>query len=562
MRQIQTTKLAELLMQLRFTPQLKRKKQLHAAEELLQIIDKTKEYPFAFICYKITEYHPREDENILIKGDQLFEDLQIFIWKLSGKLAEPVSAQEEKIFSIAELAEELNVSVKTVERWRHRGLPAKKYIFDDGIRRLGIMESDLERFSKRNPKFISYAVNFRRLSKQQKQQIITQARRLTAKKQFTRSQIIKKIAEKHTVAYETIRLILQEYERLHPEKPVFAYKKGTITPHEANEIFKQYKQNVSVPKLAQRFNRSRSTIYRIINQRRAMVLLAHRIEYIPSDEFLSKPIAEQILAEPIDLKLPDRGKSIESFNLDGEHLLPEYLQVLKTTPVLSREQEKELFRRYNYLKFLASGVLSGINLTSFSSKQITQAEEYLAEAEDIRRILVEANLRLVVSIASKHTTSGAAFLDLVSKGNYAIIQAVEEYDYNSSVRFGRRASLAISKEYAKVSGKDTELSRRKAASLANIQKDLKDHAADIIALERARHSLTQVIKEELAEREQFVVLNHFGLVGLPIKRKTKTLQQIGDELGLTKERVRQIELEALQKLRQCLSREEFELLTG
>jgi len=193
---------------------------------------------------------------------------------------------------------------------------------------------------------------------------------------------------------------------------------------------------------------------------------------------------------------------------------------------------------------------------------LTEIENYLAEAEAIKKIIVEANLRLVVSIASKHTTSGTGFLELVSKGNFALIKAVEEFDYTRGFRFGKRASLNIAKEYAKVSGKSTELSRKRAASLANIQRDLEGATADIAAIERARQSLTQVIKNELDRREQYIILNHFGLIGSPVKKKTKTLMQIGEDLGLNKERVRQIELIALQKLRQSLSSEEFELLTG
>jgi RNA polymerase nonessential primary-like sigma factor len=89
-----------------------------------------------------------------------------------------------------------------------------------------------------------------------------------------------------------------------------------------------------------------------------------------------------------------------------------------------------------------------------------------------------------------------------------------------------------------------------------------EEAVDFGAIERAHQSLAQVIKDNLTDREQYVIMNRFGLVGPPIKKQTKTLIQIGQELNLSKERIRQIELTALQKLRQSLSPEEFELLTG
>jgi RNA polymerase sigma factor (sigma-70 family) len=168
----------------------------------------------------------------------------------------------------------------------------------------------------------------------------------------------------------------------------------------------------------------------------------------------------------------------------------------------------------------------------------------------------------VVSIASKHTSDGANFLDLVSKGNFALIQAVEEFDYTKGFRFSRRASLNIAKEYAKVSGRSTELTPRRAASVARFKRGLRETTAGVLAIERTRNELAEVIKEELDPREQYVILHHFGLTGSSLRKNTKTPKQIGDELGLTKERIRQIELVALQKLRQCLSQEQFELLTG
>ncbi|GAF69100.1 unnamed protein product, partial [marine sediment metagenome] len=130
-------------------------------------------------------------------------------------------------------------------------------------------------------------------------------------------------------------------------------------------------------------------------------------------------------------------------------------------------------------------------------------------------------------------------------------------------RFATYASWAIAKDYAHKIPASARPDKAATASLADIQRDLRTtEAAGVVAIERARRNLVQVIKDELNEREQYIILNHFGLVGSAIKRKKKTLQQIGRDLNLSRERVRQLELVALQKLRRSLSIEEFELLTG
>ncbi|MHC4633072.1 MAG: helix-turn-helix transcriptional regulator, partial [Planctomycetota bacterium] len=134
--------MAQLLLQLRFTPIKKRRKQLDAAEKLFAIIDKDKEYPFEFVCFRITGFHLKsEAEAELIKGDELLEDLRIFISKLSGQLARPVAEQSQKVYTIEELAAAFDVSTKTIYRWRKRGLIARKFICDDGIRRCGFFQS-------------------------------------------------------------------------------------------------------------------------------------------------------------------------------------------------------------------------------------------------------------------------------------------------------------------------------------------------------------------------------------------------------------------------------------
>jgi len=550
-------------MQLRFAPPKQRRKQLDSTEKLLAIIKSDREYPFEFTCFRITGFHPKAlPEQQPIKGDELAEDLRIFIAKLSSQLALAVAEQDQKVYTIEELAASFDVSTKTIHRWRKRGLIARKFTFDDGKKRFGFLQSAVDEFLKENPDLVAKAKNFKQLTKKEKQLIIKQARALSAKTTLSRYQIIDRIAAKLGKAHETIRYTLLNHEKANPDKPISHEPPGVVSPAEAAELYKAFKQGCGVKELMSRFSRSKSSIYRIINQQRARALLARKIEFVASDEFLEENARQKLLAKPVSVEKPLSSKSIEPLELASESLLPEYLQALRDTPVLNREHEVELFRRYNYLKHLACVTRAGMKPTRVRSDRLNEIENYLAEAETIKKMIIEANLRLVVSIAGKHATGGANFLELVSKGNFALIKAVEEFDYTRGIRFSRTASLSIAKEYAKVSGKSTELTREKAGSLANILPFLKTAEADFAAIERARHSLVQVIKDELDQREQYIILNHFGLVGSLIRKKKKTLQQIGEDLGLTKERVRQLELIALQKLRHSLSIEEFELLTG
>ena len=558
MRRIKNQNLAQLLMQFRFTPQKKRQKQLDSAEKLLAVIDKDKEYPFEFVCFRITGFHPKGlTEQQLIKGDELAEDLGIFISKLSGRLARPIAEQTQKVYTIEELAEELGVSTKTVNRWRKRGLIARKFVFDDGIKRFGFFQSTVDRFLKTNPDIINKAKRFERLTKKQKQQIIKQAVALAAGTTTSRYRIIEKIAAKIGRAHETVRYTILNYEKTNPDKPIFSKPARVVNQTQAVEIYRLFKRGCEPKELMKRFNRSKSSIYRIINQRRAKELLARKIEFIASDEFLENGAKAGILPEPI------AGKGIELFKL-VDSSLPEYLRVLKGAPVLNRECEVELFRRYNYLKYLACIAKAGIHPARVSSARLNEIENYLAEAEAIKKMIIEANLRLVVSIANRHTKSGANFPDLVSEGNFSLMRAVEKFDYTKGFRFATYASWAIAKDYArKIPAETARPDRATAASFTNIQRDLRTAATtDIAAIERARKSLIHVIKDDLNEREQHIIINHFGLVGTLVKKEKKTLRQIGEELNLSKERVRQIELIALQKLRHSLSIEEFELLTG
>lgn len=565
-------------MQVRFAPPKRRRRQVDCAEQLLDIIEKDKEYPFEFVCFKITGFRPKGDAGRrLIKGEELAEDLRLFIWKLSGQVAASTSDLGEEIYTTRQLAEKLRVSTKTIDRWRKRGLRVRKFVFDDGRKRLGFSKSVVDKFLNENPKLVDEADRFTRLSAERKREIIKRAGVLSSETEMSRRQIIRKIAAEMGRGQETIRCVLLGYEKSHPGFDSLRKAGGQLNPAETAEVDRLQKHGAGIKELMSRFSRSKSSIYRILKQRRIQALLAKKIEFIQSEEFLEPDAEERILGDRRGIERREQESQGVSPMLMGQS--PEkYLEGLKDASALNRQEEMELFRRYNYLKYRAflarEQIVAGLSTRlpaspkttglrgagSISSARLDEIEKYLAEAEAVKKTIIETNMRLVVSVANRHTITGTNIGDLVSEGNVSLMQAVEKFDYTKGFRFSTYATWAISKDFAhRIPGQKARADRT-ASAVSEFEEEFK--TVDVVAVERARHDLIQVIRDNLEPREQLIIINHFGLEGTLVKKNRKTLKQIGDELGLSKERVRQIELVCLQKLRQSLSPEQFDLLMG
>ena len=120
MSEFKQVALAELTdQQVRFAPPSKRMAQLARAEELLAEIDPDKEYPYQFVCWRITDYRPDAHRDLLVAGEDLTHDLYSFIAELAHSMpAVPADKMDEPVLTLDQISRKLNVSQKTINRWR------------------------------------------------------------------------------------------------------------------------------------------------------------------------------------------------------------------------------------------------------------------------------------------------------------------------------------------------------------------------------------------------------------------------------------------------------------
>src|SRR5687767_1261309 len=121
--------IAQLSRQLDFAPHEVRLAQVDAAESLLHLIDPAKAYPLEFVIYRITDYRPRDVAGDLLTGLALQHDLGLLIERVSASLGLHTAAIAEPVLAIEDVCEKFNVTSKTIQRWRRKGLPARRFVF-------------------------------------------------------------------------------------------------------------------------------------------------------------------------------------------------------------------------------------------------------------------------------------------------------------------------------------------------------------------------------------------------------------------------------------------------
>lgn len=305
-----------------------------------------------------------------------------------------------------------------------------------------------------------------------------------------------------------------------------------------------------------------------------------------------------------------RHNIIEDF---GEVILLAYdrfLQLEKEIQDLTPRAERNKFAAGKLLaakrKLVKRELAAGRNLDDFK-KDVRMLQRWMDKSQEAKREMVESNLRLVISIAKKYTNRGLSFLDLIQEGNMGLMKAVEKFEYRRGYKFSTYATWWIRQAVTRAIADQARTIRIPVHMIETINKVLRgakklmmetgrepspeELANELgITAERVReiykiaqHPISlqaevgdggesqfgdfledtgvespaeatgySILKDKmnevlttLTDRERTVLIQRFGL----LDGKPKTLEEVGVEFNVTRERIRQIEAKALRKMR-------------
>jgi RNA polymerase primary sigma factor len=535
--------------QVRFAPAPRRLEQRAKAERLLAEIDPDRQYPYQFVCWRVTDFRPDSYADLLISGEELRHDLELMIRDLDPEV------------TLGEISRRLNVSTKTIRRWGKLGLVGRRVVLG-GKKHLAYRQSVIDRFLALHPDRVQRGSRFSQMSDGEKEDILRRAKRMS-RLGANLTEISRRIARRLGRSVETVRCTIKKHDRQHPAQALFPNLTGPLDALTKQAIYSSYRRGIAVDTLAKRFQRTRTSVYRVINEVRAQRLLEQPLDYIPHTSFDDPAMEALILAPMPDADAYEARRREMRVPKD----VPPELASMYEVPLLNKDQEQHLFRQMNYLKHKAARLREGlrregeydVDPSRVRIQTLKDIEDLQAQASIVKDLLIKANMRLVVNIAKRHAGQTDNFFELLSDGNMSLIRAVEKFDFGRNFKFSTYASWAIMKNFAR-SIPDEKHRRERFLTghdeVFEIAPDTRTDEHEVVAThERATHSVNRLL-EFLEPREREIIRMR---AGLDDHAKGMTLEEIGQQFGITKERVRQLNARAMKKLRSIAEEQDLEM---
>jgi RNA polymerase sigma factor (sigma-70 family) len=282
-------------------------------------------------------------------------------------------------------------------------------------------------------------------------------------------------------------------------------------------------------------------------------ILAEPMDYIDNEAFYEPQAESRIYNEAPSIEKPD----VAWYRPLMDDLTPTKHHTTKNsgTVLLSAAEERVLFLQYNYARHRVRQLQLEIGLEDPTEDQARDILKWYNLATGYREQIAETNLALVLAMAKRTRMSEVDFADLVSEGNMALLRSVDKFDCGRGFKFSTYACRAILKAFSRQGMKLSKYRQRFPTDF-----DPAMEKSDHLETMRATHEKESadevkhiVLSNEadLTDVEQTVIHHRFGLEGKE-HAPPLTLEQVGQIIGVTKERVRQIQNKALEKIRLAL----------
>ena len=320
-----------------------RRREMDAAEQLISELDPAGAYPLDYVVFRITGYKgPPSEEPVILAGAALIGDLVALVQRLSASLELNAEQVKRSPITMEDVAARLNVSSKTIQRYRRQGLVCHELRTGDAAR-LVCFEDALDRFLKRDPAKLARAAKLTRVDDNVVAAMIDTARALKQNEKLSLNEAAARIAAEHGRAHETVRGILKRHDRRSNE-PIFA-ERGPLSDRDQRAILRGWERGIEPRLIAARFDRSPKAVHRIALTMRAQRLTALDLKYITLPTF-ALPDAESIVLSPATVR-----SGLNEPPSPGDALA--LLERFRGLKPLSESDEHALIAGYNILKHRA-----------------------------------------------------------------------------------------------------------------------------------------------------------------------------------------------------------------